>query len=133
MAFCRGDQMIRLALCVCALALGGCSTSLQREVLYAPVFDASTHTLWLVEKNTQVASDDELRVTLCHREASPACVRVRPMDMRDGDDYRRWLETIPASVRRLATLRPTPWSLPSAPQQAQPAAPAPTPVSPPTE
>jgi hypothetical protein len=95
--------MSRLVFVAC-FTLFGCTPALQRTVIGEPIVDETTRTIWIVESDTKSATEDRLVVVVCHREASPACVRVTPQDMRDGSDYSRWLDTMPVEVRRLATL-----------------------------
>jgi hypothetical protein len=93
---------MKYLLLACAVITTGCVATTQRNLVQSAMFDASTGTMWLVEKDTHSDVNDEIAVLVCHREASPACVRVIPRDMRDSGEYSRWLDTLPAEVRKLA-------------------------------
>jgi len=87
------------------LALAGCA-GMTRTVPYPPFHDPQTGTVWIVEYDTRSGQDDAVSVIVCHREASPACVRVNPQDVRSGPEYGAWLNSMPPEVRRLAQLPP---------------------------
>jgi hypothetical protein len=86
--------------------LVGCTSQLERNVIFPPIYVPHTGTLWLIEKDERIETSDQLAVIVCHREAAPACIRVIPTDARDGRDYAGWLDTMPSEVRRLAALAP---------------------------
>lgn len=90
---------LTLLLVACA-ALGGCAPVLERQLVFHPFYEARTGTLWLIEKDTRVGSDDQIAVVVCQREAAPACVRVLPFDAQDGAEYSLWLNSMPPAVRR---------------------------------
>lgn len=119
-----------VASCVC---LFGCAPSLERQLLTKPIYVARTDTLWLVERETSPSTADRVAVIVCHREATPACIRVIPLEARDSTDYARWVNSIDErSTARQArdaraqqwTPRPQPTSEPAA-VTAPPPAPAP--------
>ena len=82
------------------LALGGCAQTLQRNVEHEPILDKETNTLWIVEKVVQSQADDKILITICHRDGSPACLRMSPTDARDAGDYSRWIESVRAELKR---------------------------------
>lgn len=99
--------MLRTVMTILVLcAVAGCVASVQREVLFKPIYVTRTGTLWLVEKDAEPTRADEVRVVVCHREAMPTCLRVTPHDARHElgtEDYKRWLDSMPPEVRKLAT------------------------------
>lgn len=99
-----------------AIGLSACAPKLAREIVH-PHYETRTGTLWFVEKDSQDSTDDVLRVTLCHREATPACIRVVPQDVRDNRDYVQWIESIPKAVRALAASAGTVAAAPATQEQ----------------
>jgi hypothetical protein len=87
--------------------LSGCMPVIERSVLFRPIYVPHTGTLWLIEKQIRPSQSEELAVIVCHRDATPACIRVLPVDARDGGDYSRWLGTMPREIRELAAQSPT--------------------------
>jgi hypothetical protein len=91
------------------LALGACAPTLQRDLLYEPIYIPQTETLWLIEKESRAsaARAEAISVIVCHREATPACIRVRPVDPLTRMDYTRWHSSIPASPSQAVASAPT--------------------------
>jgi hypothetical protein len=102
------------------LLLAACTPIISRTVVDRPIFDGKTSTLWIVEKDEMAQANDSLRVIVCHRDAAPACIRLVPPDMRNVDDYVRWLQSMPLAVRahtHLPLARPPEPSRPTRPAQ----------------
>jgi hypothetical protein len=115
--------MSRIAIsALTAALLCSCAGTLERQVLCRTVYAERTDTLWLVEKDTQRSAPDEIAVIVCHRDATPACIRVKPLDARDSSDYAHWLESLRAQSTAAAAPPPQAPAA-EAPAAAQPAAP----------
>lgn len=97
--------LIAMAVLLLLAPIVGCTPYIEREVLFKPLYVPRSGTLWLVEKDAKSSEDDQVRIVICHREAAPPCIRLVPQDTREGyaaDEYRRWLDSMPPEIRRLA-------------------------------
>jgi len=118
-------RLLPILLVLAVIPLAGCGLEMTRTVV-AHHFDHHTGTLWLVERDVEARRSDIIRVLVCHREASPACVRNVPMDLKTAAGYQAWLDTLPDEVRKLANAPPTgpPRAAPRRPAEAAPAGPS---------
>src|SRR5688500_18083521 len=94
---------LRKWLLVSMLGLGACAPALQRDLVYKPIYIPQTDTLWLIEKERSGASAaavESISIILCHRDATPACVRVRPLEPRTRSEYTRWHSSLSSPPRQ---------------------------------